>query len=629
MIVYLILLFVGLVSLGQTSILQCNFETPCQDFTLDRNWGVTDGLHPLPIDHDHTLNTTSGHYVFYNPQSSPKFQLAEIKTNTWLELPTDRAVCFQMWYYTSSLDFPFNIQLVQGNDEQLTRIVASIPGKDPSINEWTQIKITLPAEKFKVFIRLNTTTGSLAFDDFLVDYCDEPHPPPSKTLFSCDFESSCIDDFISLSNYPYQWSVIEASDAIKKESDAPSIDNTFGNASGHYAWLANYNLIQPGKVGYLAMKKPIHITSDESFCLNLNYYLYGRATSSNLLVYTWTSGTSDELQVIWPNRNSGHAIYTKNQWSWGIINLPVGDYTILFRMDSTDIIQSSFALDDIKITSCAYPPTQLLPYNSILSFVCNFDDLTICNMANTDDFKPPSFNFTVVTGDTVPNKELGPNRDHTNNSSSGGFVYWNQQLPFTSSDTGFIRPEKRIEQNFGMCIRFAYYVKSSAMNKNGTTLLLRAGGCYGKEMWTNSLDDSLGWQVVMIPVEKYACMERFYFRVTQTVPVAVSVAFDDIEIAQCPSFDPTTTTTISTSIPTTITTQTTTISTIISTSTIKTTQTTTSSLSTTSKMSTTTTTTITSSYHTSTSSKAVNLLSMKYIYLMSFILSKLFFTIMF
>jgi len=288
-------------------------------------------------------------------------------------------------------------------------------------------------------------------------------------------------------------------------------------------------------------------------------------------------------------------------------------------MDSNDIIQSSFALDNIKISSCAYPPTELLPYNLILSFSCNFDDLTICNMENTDDNTPPSFNFTTFTGDTVPNKELGPIRDHTSNSSSGGFIYWNQQLPFISGDTGFIRPLKRIDQNFGMCVRFAYYVKSSAVNKNGTKLILRGGGCYGKEMWINSLDDSLGWQVATVPVEKFACMERFYFRVSQIEPVPVSVAFDDIEIAQCPSFDPTTTTTttVSTPTPSTTTTQTTTLSTITSTSTIKTTKITTSSLS--SRTSTKSTPTRhTTSYDSSTASNAIQISSTKYIYLINF-----------
>ncbi|CAF4977843.1 unnamed protein product, partial [Rotaria sp. Silwood1] len=46
----------------QTAILQC-------DFDVDTNWGLTDGFHPQSINHDHTLNNSSGHYLFYNPKS--------------------------------------------------------------------------------------------------------------------------------------------------------------------------------------------------------------------------------------------------------------------------------------------------------------------------------------------------------------------------------------------------------------------------------------------------------------------------------------------------------------------------------------------------------------------------------
>ncbi|CAF5101395.1 unnamed protein product, partial [Rotaria sp. Silwood1] len=54
-----------------------------------------------------------------------------------------------MWYYTPHLSLPFTIQFVQDDDEQLTRIVASISGKDPTINDWTLFNIILPAEKIK------------------------------------------------------------------------------------------------------------------------------------------------------------------------------------------------------------------------------------------------------------------------------------------------------------------------------------------------------------------------------------------------------------------------------------------------------------------------------------------------
>jgi hypothetical protein len=104
----------------------------------------------------------------------------------------------------------------------------------------------------------------------------------------------------------------------------------------------------------------------------------------------------------------------------------------------------------------------------------------MCDMANDGGvLDPPTFNFTVFTGDTVPNRELGPTRDHTTNSTSGSFVYWDRELPFTTSDFGRVYPLTRIDQNFGMCIKFAYYVKSLAINKNATTLSIPTGGCYG------------------------------------------------------------------------------------------------------------------------------------------------------
>ncbi|CAF4370222.1 unnamed protein product, partial [Adineta steineri] len=206
-----------------------------------------------------TLNTSLGHYIFCNSPNSSSLKIAEIKTNDWLSLSTDRAVCFRMWYYTPRVDLPFNIQLVQGDDEQLTRIAASIPGKDPSSNDWALINIALPSEKFKIIIRLNNTGRPLVFDDISVDYCDEPHPTPTKTLYECDFESSCSDDFVSLPAYPYQWSILKASDAIKIEKQAPSIDYTFGNQSGHYALLPISKVVGAGNAGYLHLQTELNI----------------------------------------------------------------------------------------------------------------------------------------------------------------------------------------------------------------------------------------------------------------------------------------------------------------------------------------------------------------------------------
>ncbi|CAF1253193.1 unnamed protein product [Rotaria sordida] len=570
---------------SQTAIFLCDFETFCNDFIIDNNWGLTDGLHPQSIDHDHTLNTSSGHYLFYTPQKLPPFFdiKAEIKTKDWLQPSTDRAVCFRMWYYTPQFTLPFTIQLVQGDDVQLSRIIASIPA-----------------------IRLNDSTIPLTFDDLSVDYCDEPRPSPSTNLYACDFESSCIEDFSSLPNYPYQWLMMKASDAIKIESQAPSVDFTFGNQSGHYVFVPNSNTTKAGNVGYLALQTSFNITTNESFCLNFQYYNYGQTVAGNLNVYAQLSESSETVQKLWPPIDRQH-IYTRSKWIWGIVNLPVGYYSLLFRVDTTGTNPYSFALDNISITSCDYPPSTFTDDNiGLLSFSCNFDNLTMCEMENGDRSIRPTHNFTIVTGDTVPNRKLGPTRDHTSNSSTGGFIYWDRQLPFAPTDLGYIHPPKPMVVDLSMCIRFAYYIKSSIDNKNGTTLGLTDGGCSGSTLWYIYTDDSQGWQVIILPVPNVVCMESFYFTVYQQPPVVVAVALDDIAIEHCSTLSPTTT-----SISTTTTTVTTTVSTTITTTTQIITTTSTSTLQTiTSSTTTVILTTSTMSTSTSTQNNARRSLSL-------------------
>ena len=232
--------------------------------------------------------------------------------------------------------------------------------------------------------------------------------------------------------------------------------------------------------------------------------------------------------------------------TWAMINLPTGSYSLLFSVDTTGTVPRTFALDNIDVTSCDYPSYQLVADYSHLSLSCDFDQLTLCDMTNGDRFTTPTFNFTVVTGDTVPNRDLGPIRDHTNNASTGGFLYWNRQLPFTARDFGRLSTSTTILQNLGMCVRFAYYVKSLAVNKNGTLLSLSVGGCYAQTLWYTSLDDSQGWQTALLPLSAYSCGETLYFGVSQANPIPISVAFDDIDVDQCNTFVPATTTTTTT-----------------------------------------------------------------------------------
>ncbi|UJR19052.1 hypothetical protein I4U23_022183 [Adineta vaga] len=88
-----------------------------------------------------------------------------------------------------------------------------------------------------------------------LDYFYASHTPPPKTLNSCDFKlssSSCTNDLVSLSEYLYQWSILNTTDGVKVQTGAPPMDYTFRNASGHYALLPGP---KNGYIGYLHLPK--------------------------------------------------------------------------------------------------------------------------------------------------------------------------------------------------------------------------------------------------------------------------------------------------------------------------------------------------------------------------------------
>lgn len=228
--------------------------------------------------------------------------------------------------------------------------------------------------------------------------------------------------------------------------------------------------------------------------------------------------------------------------TWDVVNLLIGSYSLAFRMDTTDIVYGAYTVDNIAITSCDYASSTASTYKSLLSFFCDFDNGTICQMDNGNRFSTPTYNFTLVTGKIVPSLKLGPTRDHISNSASGGFLHWDQSLPYMSTDVGIVNPSKFTERNLGMCLRFAYYVKSFAVGRNATTLSLSVAGCNATSLWTQSMDDGQGWQMATVLVLGFACSELFSLVVHQKESISVSIAFDDTTIEQCNSLDPKTTT---------------------------------------------------------------------------------------
>ena len=98
---------------------------------------------------------------------------------------------------------------------------------------------------------------------------------------------------------------MRARDVVQIASEAPKVDYTFDNKSDHYALVDNGRVFETGSVGYFHMQNKLNITFEESYCLKFQYYNYGHALSTNLVVYIKLSNQSTIIQRLWPDDSSG------------------------------------------------------------------------------------------------------------------------------------------------------------------------------------------------------------------------------------------------------------------------------------------------------------------------------------
>ncbi|CAF1631772.1 unnamed protein product [Adineta ricciae] len=176
-------------------------------------------------------------------------------------------------------------------------------------------------------------------------------------------------------------------------------------------------------------------------------------------------------------------------------------------------------------------------------FACDFEDGTMCEMENGLWFDPqrPVHNFSLTSGELVPDKEIAPSKDHTYNTSSGHFAYWHQPFdsPHTNMDGCLSTPIFELTEH--MCLTFAYYIKSVKVDRNGTVLSIYIKGCGFRPLWAVRTDDTLGWQTDEIPLVGYKCNVTIWFNIMANLKNSVSVALDDISVDICARYRTTTT----------------------------------------------------------------------------------------
>ncbi|CAM4986237.1 unnamed protein product [Rotaria socialis] len=516
MLLIVLLLSFCFISTSQSqSIFKCDFEESCDDFLFDSYWIVENVSSHI----DHTYGNISGHYITYT-NSSISQPLTTFRTRDWIDTSSNLVANVAQSIYSGPGGVYYTIELAQGDDLQARLPVGGI-GMNLIDPQWRDVTIEMPyATHFVPFIQFTNITSSLDIDDLAISLSSSSKPiPPITTILDCDFDKTFCSELISLSNYSYSWSVVQADEAQNYTAQAPTVDYSVGNETGHYIWLNNSDSLQPGGAGYLSTRLFRITVSDPVYCLSFQYYRFGLTfRTSKLTVLAFDEQNQKSIAQIWPI-NSINYTYINQRWSWAYAPLLIGSYSLLFRMDSDYEVDSSFALDSISVNSCGY--LQKYFYGtSHLEFACDFDsplDSTCGIRDDHIDFHPETvINYTIKSPNTINDRDLGP-RQTTARLINGQF-----KTPL-------------IETNRDMCIRFAYFVNSTDVqrNENNTKIDVIARGCHTASIWSIELDNSFGWQLIIGPFNPTACTQGIYFRITQKRPTRVAVAFDDITIAQC------------------------------------------------------------------------------------------------
>lgn len=207
---------------------KCDFEEQCEDFVFDDYWFVDNVSSHI----DHTYKNLSGHYITYTNTSFSQ-PLTTYQTRGWVDPPADLTACLSQWFYSGPGGFDLDIELAQGDDLQ-ARLPVGHFGVNLDDPQWRGFDVVLPfATHFVPFVIYNNITSLLDLDDLSVWSCSPGKPvPPITTILDCDFDKNLCSELVSLSNYSYTWSIIQAEEAQNYTTTAPPVDYSVGSGEG-------------------------------------------------------------------------------------------------------------------------------------------------------------------------------------------------------------------------------------------------------------------------------------------------------------------------------------------------------------------------------------------------------------
>eukprot|EP00057_Strongylocentrotus_purpuratus_P007164 XP_011661638.1 PREDICTED: MAM and LDL-receptor class A domain-containing protein 1-like [Strongylocentrotus purpuratus] len=478
---------------------------------------------------DHTLGTSSGHYMFV--ETSP--QIAGEQAVLFLGAPSLTGQrCLSFWYMMFGVDTGELVVYTSMGSGSLSREVLWMLAGQQNIDQqtWLNGQVTVDFDTVdEIYIAAILTTvpyGDTAIDDIDIaeGACDiQPTYAEPNTLTgsaSCNFDGDLCSYVQDVAD-DFNWARITG--ATTSTNTGPSNDHTSG--SGFYVYIESSSPRLPGEKARLVSTLQ-NATTSGGRCLEFYYHMYGAtmgALNVNVLdesgseTTIFTKGLRDYgnrwlLSSI--NIDSGGSNFKVGikplSISWNIAFIPILLIVLSMQIVFEGIIGSSFesdiAIDDIKYYNGICPPSR----------TCDFEasDCSWKQEAVLDDF-----DWVRGKASEVPSGSLY--NDHTTGTPAGNVLFANTTSERAPGDQALIYSPSYDATEEGDCMTFWYHIHNDP-NEGYLAVWESINGALYGPYWTSTVGvTSNDWQFASVTLKSNAT-----FQVVLQAVVGVTTAAD-------------------------------------------------------------------------------------------------------
>ena len=477
--------------------LMCNWQ---QDPEAPNDWYLVRGsdLVPNAPGYDHTYQTSYGSFLYagYNSTEGSSYDIARILSPEYKLHSSSPSGCLQLWAYSyGSNPVSFLISLIPtSNGLDLTNQKKQLFSMQYSDSgTWRRLSTQLEhSGTFRIAIEASGDfkNGAISIDDIDVNVWRSCETPAT-----CNFNDGQCGWQNDWYNF-YDWA--QHHGATASPGTGPAVDHTIGTAAGGYMYLESSASFVP------TWAKESVLESE--FLSPYNYYEYNDKACFRFYYHMYGHGMGELKVELAHNKKVYWSIKGDqgNEWHRALVEIdtiPPEPIIVRLRGIIGTIGQSDIAVDDTALLpgTCSQYNETILPHLHFncsrprpdgeqtisATQICDFivdcpdgEDELDCGFSCDFDSAPEGCAWAPLfdkfsdqmwkwgKGSDNETNNFGPDRDHTTNSTDGGYQYIAVNPTGTQNEHGdlFIHLRPTAEN-----CRLAFYYQITAPNQLSTS----------------------------------------------------------------------------------------------------------------------------------------------------------------